>query len=202
MAVTKAGILAFVNKKLNLVPALAGTALDISIQEVADELSEEKFLEKVDTSQNLTSSSVFLTDPSDMIDDGLISIVLNDGSVDLAPLLPLKGGYEEYLNNRSGSNNNLSGSPTYYARRLGKIYLLSPPGKAYTTTITYFKFHAVVGATLEFSDLFRNTIYNGVAMKEAADRRMEDRLAYHVAMYAQAKEKRRAKFPAKVHIVR
>lgn len=202
MAVTRVGILAFVNKKLNLSPALSGTVLDISIQEVVDELSEDKFLEKVDASQNLTSSSGFLTDPSDMIDDGLISIVLNDGSVDLAPLLPLKGGYEEYLNNKSGVNNNLSGNPTYYARRLGRIYLLPSPGASYTTTITYFKFHAAVDASLEFSDLFRNTIYHGVAMKEAADRRMEKRARYHAGLYGAAKEKRRAKFPAKVHIVR
>lgn len=202
MAVERTGILAFVNKKLILSPALSGTVLDISIQEVVDELSEDKFLEKVDTSQNLTSSSVYLTDPADMIDDGIISIVLNDGSVDRTPLLPLKGGYEEYLNNKSGINNNLTGSPTHYARRLGRIYLLSSPGASFTTTITYFKQHAAVGATLEFSDLFRNAIYNGVAMKEATDRRMTDRARYHAALYVAAKEKRRSKFPAKVHIVR
>lgn len=202
MAVTKAKILVFVNDKLILVPGLTGTGLDINIQEVVDELSEDKFLEKEDTSQALTSSSVYLAEPSDMIDDGLISIVLNDGSVDSMPLREFGGGYEEYLLNKSGPSNNVTGNPTHYARRQGRFYLWPALSQSYTTVITYFKQHAAVSATLEFSDLFRNTIYHGVALKEAAKRGMKDRMLYHAAMYNAAKEKRRAKFPAKVHIVR
>lgn len=168
MAITAAQILVFVNNQLER----SETSVDEEIIQVLNELSDAGLLLGVDTAGTLTVASPTMAFPSDC--KSPVTIVLNDGSVDLAPLKPLPGGYARFRDLMQSMNTGLYGSPTHYAVFNKVIYPYLPPGQSYTVTLSYRKRHAQSATTISFGDEFRNAIYFGttyyVALKYAISR--------------------------------
>lgn len=146
MAITKANILSFVNGAL----ARSETDIDGQINSVINDLRFLNLLEAQDTSLSLSDGSTYFEEPSDF--KSPISIVLNDGSNDLAPLLPMPGGYKGYKLAMEEFTTGDESQPEYYSRFNGKIYVYPTADQAYTITLDYYKKHALTPDSISFGD--------------------------------------------------
>lgn len=164
MSIEKDDILTFVNDQLNR----SETDIDNQIKSVINDLRFLNILEAQDADCTLSDGSTYFTEPSDLKIP--ISIVLNDGSVDLAPLLPMEGGYKGY---RDAMDNVVTGDesrPKYYARFNGKIYVYPTADQAYTITFDYYKKHALDVDTIEYDDDMTNCFNFGATYYTALKR--------------------------------
>ena len=193
MAIEKATILVQVNKRLQL----AETDIDVPIQEILDDLSEEDLLEDTDGDQTLVNGSTTLDEPTGF--RALIDIVLTvtaTGSEQF-PLIALKGGIKEYDQLRH--NDNTVGIPRWFANSNGQFFLWRPANQAFSSLIRYYKDHPQDVDNIEFGDNYKNAIYAGVAMKVAMEKSNTRMINQWAAIYGDAKQKR---INSTVHIPR
>jgi len=146
MSIDKDDILTFVNAMLNR----SETDIDSQIISVIGDLRFLNLLEAQDTDCTLSDGSKYFEEPTGF--KSPISIVLNDGSVDLAPLLPMPGGYKGYCEAMDSVVTGDESRPKYYARFKGKIYVFPTSDQAYTITLDFYKKHALDADTIEFDD--------------------------------------------------
>jgi len=148
--IEKSDILIFVNGQLSRTE----TDIDDQIKSVINDLRFLSILEAQSTSLTLSDGSTSFDQPSDFKDP--ISIVLNDGSDDLEPLLPMPGGYKGYKEAMDGYSSGDESTPLYYARFNGKIYVYPTADQAYTITLDYYKKHDLDPDDIEFGDDLTN----------------------------------------------
>lgn len=171
MAIAKATLLTFVNNQLNR----SETDIDEQIILILGDLLIFNFLEAQDTSLTLSDGSTSFTLPTNY--KSLISIVLNDGSVDLEPLLPMPGGYKGY---RDAMDSVVSGDesrPKFYAIFNGKCYVYPTADQAYTITFDYYKYNALDADNIEYGDEFTNLFKFGAAYYLAMKRSLSRYIA-------------------------
>jgi len=164
MAITKAAILTFVNDQLSR----SETDIDNQILSVINDLRFLSILEAQSTDLTLSDGSEYFAEPSDFKDP--ISITLNDGSNDLAPLLPFPGGYKGYMDEMRGPASGCESTPLYYARFNGNIYVYPTADQAYTITLDYYKKHDLDADDIEFDDDFTNCFNFGATYYTAMKR--------------------------------
>lgn len=177
MSIEKASILAFVNSNLQR----SETDIDIQILTVINDLSlYRNFLEDTDESKILANGGTYLEKPTGF--KAPISIVLNDGSVNLAPLKPMPGGYKGYREAMDNFNSGMESTPKYYACFGNYIYVWPTAGQAYTSIIDFYKQHALVANPIEFGDEFTNCMNFGAAYYVA----MANKLTTNIAIWQPA----------------
>ncbi len=161
MAITKEELLTVLNARL----ARSETDIDEEIRSALYDLSELALwpdLWTSDTSQTLASGDVSLSHPSDF--RILDKIILNDGSNDGRPLTLIDGGFDQYLKRKEDESSTDYDEPLEYTPR-GTLWYLDPTADgAYTTVIYYWKY-ATSLSSIDFSEPFREAIYNAVMMK-------------------------------------
>jgi hypothetical protein len=155
MAITKANILTFVNDQLSR----SETDIDNQIVSVINDLRFLDVLEAQDTDQTLSDGSTYFEEPTGF--KSPISIVLNDGSYDLEPLLPMPGGYKGYKAEMENFTTGDESEPKYYARFNGKIYVFPTADQDYTITLDFYKKHALTPDSISFDDDFTNCLKFG-----------------------------------------
>jgi len=198
MSVLKAEILTFINDNLHRTETAAKVA--VPIQTVLNDLSNLNFLTAEDTEQTLTAGDTELVYPT--LYKALVSIVLNDGSYDGAPLRALAGGYKEYLRLMENFNSGLRSEPEWQAEYESKFYPYPVAGQSYTVVIKYYKFHAQSVDAIEFGDEFRNCINYGAAFFVALKYGLSRYQGIWGPMYASEKETRRLSAPSQPYITR
>jgi hypothetical protein len=177
MSILKAGILSFVNDQL----CRSETDIDTQIKSVINDLRFLNILEAQDTSLALSDGSTYFAKPSDF--KSVISIVLNDGSVDLAPLLPMPGGYKGYKDAMDSFTSGNESTPKFYAKFGDNIYVYPTAGQAYTITFDYYKKHALDADTIEFDDDMTNCFNFGATFYTAAKRGLSRYMAIWQPLY-------------------
>jgi hypothetical protein len=164
MSITKANILTFVNGAL----ARTETDIDEQIKSVINDLRFLNILESQNTSLTLSDGSTNFSEPTDF--KSLISIVLNDGSNDLEPLLPMPGGYKGYKLAMEEFTSGDESQPKYYAKFNGKIYVYPTADQSYTITFDYYKKHALDADNIEYDDDMTNCFNFGATYYTALKR--------------------------------
>lgn len=198
--ITKANIIDFVNEALAQEFEDDSTALDIAIQLCLNDLSNCNLLTAEDVSQSLALEGKTLNYPTAF--KQLVSIVLNDGSVDGDPLKPLPGGMTEYGRLMKNYSSSGVGEPTHYTEFNKKFYIWPPADGSYPAKIKHYKFHAQSVASIEFGDEFRNAIYFGTAsFKSVLMKIPKENYADLVQLYFTEKETRRLEMPSEPQIV-
>jgi hypothetical protein len=163
MAISKDDLLTFVNAQLRR----SETDIDIQIENVLGDLIVFPFLEEQDTSLSLDDGDVSFDLPDNYKDHGVISIVFNDGSVNLAPLLPMPGGYKGYRQAMEEFTSGDKSPPKYYAVFDGKCYIYPTANQTYTITFDYYKKNALDADSIEYGDEYTNLFKFGAAFYTA-----------------------------------
>ena len=163
MATTKAKIITFVNNATKKAFSTTGTDIDVQIQSVLNELSTKELLVGTDTDQSLEADDEYLEYPTDY--KRLISIVLNDGSVDGEPLEAIPGGWDEYLEWMAGAVS--TSEPEWFTEHNSRFYLWRPANGDYDASIEFFKKHPEDLETILFGDEFSDCINAGSVYKVA-----------------------------------
>lgn len=187
MAIVKAEILAFVNKALKTENLLGAGDIDVDIQIILDDLSEEDLLEASDDTINLVANDASFSPPDDLRD--ISAITLTDASgINQRPLLELPGGINRLrLVKRSDS---AVGTPRYYVRFNDTIFLWRSADAAYDVLLEYTKNHAQGVDTIGFNDIYRATINYGVTAEVAARFNRTAGINLWLPKYLAAKQKR------------
>ena len=160
--IEKSDILTFVNDQMSR----SETDIDNQIKSVINDLRFLNILEAQSTDLTLSDGSKYFVQPAGFKDP--ISIVLNDGSNDLEPLLPMPGGYKGYMDEMRCAGSGNESTPRFYARFNGNIYVFPTAGQAYTITLDYYKKHDLDAADIEYDDDMANcfnfgaTYYTGL----------------------------------------
>jgi len=190
MSITKAEILAFTNSRLNR----ADTDIDESVKLVLRDIANQRVLKSEDTTQTLTSSSYYLTYPTDALDgeDAIISVVLTDSSSNIGePLVTIAAGWKEYKLRMEDFTSSARSEPCDMITHDRKIYPWPAPNGTYTSSIWYYKRHDETADTIEFSEDWRNALYFGVTMEVAIHHKMVDQIKLWTARYEREKEYQR-----------
>ena len=178
MSIDKADILTFVNDQL----ARSETDIDSQIISVINDLRFLNLLEAQDTDCTLADGSKYFEEPEGF--KSPISIVLNDGSVDLAPLLPMPGGYKGYCDAMDNVVTGNESRPIYYSRFNGNIYVFPTSDQAYTIKVDFYKKHALDADNIEFGDDFTNCFNFGAAYYTALKRSLSRYIAIWQGPYS------------------
>ena len=155
MAIEKDNILAFVNRVLGRTE----TNIDIEIQEVLDDLSEEGLLVAQLDTVTIAAGDKSWAYPT--LFKSLVAVVFNDGSFDGDPLQKIRRGYQGYLELMRQHTAGLRGRPRHYAEFNKQFFPYPVPQQTYTVKQSYRKFHAKDVDDIEFGDEFQNAIYYG-----------------------------------------
>ncbi len=198
MSISVAEIRTFCNA--NLGRNEVATGYDVHIQQVLDDLAGKNLLNSEDTTQSLADGDTDLDYPD--LYKQLVSIVLNDGTCDKAPLKLLPGGYKHYLRLMENYSSGLNGTPRWYAEFDDKFWPYPVPGQAFTATIKFFKYHAQSVAAIEFGDEFRNAIYWGTAYFYALGKPLSRYAKTYGPMYEREKLLQKLRRPSQPSIVR
>lgn len=198
MAVSKANILAYVNAKLHV----SETDINSEIQEVLDDLSEEDLLVGTETVADLAAGTTTIAKPS--LFKLLVDITLNNGTLDLDPLVGLPGGMVELrrLIRVSASQ----GTPKWYVEFGDLFYLYPISSGVFTPTIEFYKFHAGseddTGAnSIEFGNEFTRVLKAGACLHVATQKRMHEQMVIWGQKYNLEKQKRIDNRTDEVYIV-
>lgn len=185
MAIDKDDILIFVNRVLKM-QEVDGD-IDIEIQAILDDLSEEDLLEATDDTETLASSTASFSVPTGWRDYSAITLT-NANGVNQQPLLEIPGGIEQFRAVKS--NDSAIGTPRHYVVFDSVVFLWRPSNGVYTVKQEYTKDHAQDVSTIEFSDIFKNTINYGVAAEVAARLNRTAGINLWLPKYIAAKRKR------------
>lgn len=194
--ITKADILEVVNEAF--AQSYSGSNLDVPIKMALDDLSRMHVLKAEDTTQTLTSSSDYLTYPSDALytDQAIISVVLTDSNGNRQnPLYRLRGGWTRYNEMMSYANASSRSYPAYMVTKDRKIYLWPPPSGNYTSSIWYYKLHQDIDSGVEFDDEWKNAICYGTIFFKAKLMASSEYLSLWQPEYLQEKERMRISIP-------
>ncbi len=177
-------ILAFVNKALR--KSYAAGEIDIAIQSCLNDLAKENRLIAQDTSQTLVAGGATFDFPTDYKEP--ISIVLiNGSSVRQAPLVKLPEAFPQYEELRD--NDSATGEPEWFTEGPdNKIYLWRNANGAYTSEITYFRYHPQTPNTILFDEQYRQAIFYGTTFFEAALLGIAEKIAIWNPLYSVEKE--------------
>ena len=75
----------------------------------------------------------------------------------------VEGSYDEYLRDIEDQSSPTTGEPEKWCRWNGEIILYHPiPGDEYTVTVDYYKYHANSVTTIEFAEMFREALTQGI----------------------------------------
>lgn len=157
MAQTKAKILTFVNRVLGR----SETDIDIEIQEVLDDLSEEGLLVAQLDSVTIAAGDKSWAYPT--LFKSSVAILFNDGSFDGEPLQKIRRGYSGYLELMRRHTSGIRGYPRNYAEFNKQFFPYPVPQQTYTIKQSYRKFHAKDVSSIEFGDEFQNALFYGAA---------------------------------------
>lgn len=196
MSIAKADVLTFVNNQIKK----KETDIDVQIQSVLNDLSDENLLVNTDTDQTLESGSTTLDYPTGFKD--LIAITLNDGTYWGEPLIKLSRGHQEYRELVEESTSAGYGEPEYFSEFNKKFWLWPISDDDYTTRIEFYRHHPQDVDTILFGDEFKNAIYFGSAYHLALRFKLIDYIKIWGSMYEQEKQKRIANAPVQPHICR
>lgn len=195
IGLAKDDVVTFVNDALHL----NETNMNLQIQSVLDDLSQGPYLEATDEDQALTSGSEYLAAPT--LYHSMISIILNNGSSNIAPLRPYPGGFWALKENLSYPDSVVLSNPRYYAEWGGFLWLYPLPGQSYTSRIDYYKRHAQDVENIEFSVEWKRALNFGVCFEMAVKRKMLHQLQIWGERYRLEKEKQRLAHPGPARIV-
>ncbi len=185
MAIVKADILIFVNRVLKT-QETAGD-IDIEIQAVLDNLSEEDLLEATDDTKTLAALQESFELPSDWRDYSSITLTTQAG-VNQDPLRPIPGGIEEFRAVKS--NDSGTGTPQWYVVFGTTVFLWRPSSGIFTVKQEYTKNHAQDVDNIEFADIFKNTINYGTAAEVAMRFNRTKGIDIWLPKYLAAKQRR------------
>ena len=193
--ISAGGVLTFVNNVLRR----QETDIDTELQTVLDDLSQGPYIEAVDEEQSLVTGDEYLAQPDRYF--SMISIVLNNGSSDLAPLKAFPGGYKAYRDQLGDVESVYVSNPVYYTKWGSVIWLFPIPAQSYTVRIDYYKVHDQDVSTIEFNDEWRRAIYFGTALEVALKRKMPDAINIYNTRYEVEKERQRLAHPGQVRVI-
>lgn len=188
MAITKTEILTFVNDVLNR----EETDIDVPLRLVVDDLADLHALEDVDGTQTLTSTSWYLSYPTDCLDteEAIVSVQLKDSAGLYGPRLKVwPGGWRDHV---EYSESNPSRSvPAWYAINDRKIYIDPRPASDYTATIHYYRRHGSSLTTLDFTDDWKRCILFGTVLEVACKYGLVSAVNLWGGRYEREKDRRR-----------
>jgi len=196
MAIAKADILTFVNGQLKR----NETDIDVQIQSILNDLSDENLLVNTDEDQSLSSGSIYLTYPTGFKE--LISITLNDGTYWGEPLIALPGGHKEYRELVEESVSSNYDEPEHYSEFDKKFWLWPIAGGDYDARIEFYRYHPQDVSNILFGDEFKNAINFGAAYRVALKRRMPEQKNNWEIEYEKEKAKRIVNAPSQPYICR
>ena len=172
MAIEKANILTFVNTALQ--ENYSNTDLDDQIQMVLDELSKRDMLVGTAT-PSLVNGDTTIDYPTGYRAMIALTLTLTTSGSAQFPLLPLKGGHEEYR--QLLHNDNTTGITRWFSKFNSKFWLWRPINQAATVLIEYIKDHPQDVDTIEFDETkYKNVIYSGACYYTALTRKKKSYL--------------------------
>ena len=184
MSITKVEILTFANGRLRR----SETDIDVEVQIVLDDLSDENLLIGTDLTKTLSSGKESVSEPDGYRE--MITIRLNDGTDDGLPLKKIsRNDYLQYMENGNSSDYSESG---YYNEFNGSIYFYPVPDGNYTIKMEYYKKHANDVDTIAFDEEFRRSLFYGVIAEVAIKYKLMDYINIWLPRYENEKSKREA----------
>lgn len=151
MAITKAEILAVINKRLNR----SETDIDEEIRSILCDISSRANFLKKEATRDTAESRAYYSVPDNFKDKLVIKI--NDSK----PLGRMT--FAEYQKKITGGASETE--PTDYALHDDFIWLFPTPDTVYEMTLFYSIFHPNDVDDIEFGETFRECIYQGVMMQ-------------------------------------
>ncbi len=156
-------IVEFVNEAL--VEQYAAAALETAINMTLGKLSKMNILQTSDTA-NITAGDTSFAEPTDFKEE--ITIYLNDGTIDYAPLAPFGGGHLEYRNAIRRRVSSDVGNPCWFSNFGGEFFFLPVANVGFTANIEYYRKHpADDGTEILFNDDALEAILAGVTYHKA-----------------------------------
>ena len=199
MSILKANILTFVNNALKTNGLFAGDDMDVEIQAILDDLSEEDLLEATDDDETLASGTESFSVPTGWRDYSAITLT-NTAGVNLVPLEEIPGGINEYR--RVRSNDSAIGTPRWYVVFNDTVLLWRNSNGVYTVKQEFTKNHPQDVSSIEFKDIFKNTINYGVAYEVSSRLNRVAGINLWLPRYEAAKRKRIEAKPMQPSIAR
>lgn len=193
-----ADMIAFVNEAL--VENFTSDQLQTALKLTLNELSRFKILVDTDVSQTLVAGDVSLDEPTGY--KSMIALTLNDGTQDLAPLMPIPGGFEVYRDWKDGEIN-VASEPENYTPHDEKFFIYPDADKGYTAKIEFYRKHpADDGTNILFPDDVENALMYGVTYHKALLKKKTEYIAIWLPVWLEAKELFRMSHPPQPAISR
>jgi hypothetical protein len=196
MTIAKDDIISFVNAGMRA--TFSGTDLDEPIQMTLDDLSQLAVLLLEDTTQALTSSSMYLSYPARALstERAIKSVRLTDSSsVRCKPLLYLPGGWSEYERYMESFSDSSRGLPTHWVQHASRMYLYPAPDGSYTSSIWYYAAAQAVASGIEFPDDWILAIKYGTIYHKALLRSDAEQVKFWGPMWMEQRERKRLSIP-------
>ncbi len=163
-AITKADIIIDVNENLKFELAADSTGLDRAILKTLTDMSNKDLLVGTDATQTLVADDTTLAYPTGYREQIAITLT-NAAGIQLAPLLKLPRGHEQYRQLRDNDDSN--GTPTWFSEFNKLFFLWRSADQAYTTLIEYYKDHPKDVGNIEFETEFENVMFAGTIFWKA-----------------------------------
>ncbi len=190
MSIDKANILIFVNRALKTVEADGD--IDIEIQTILDDLSEEDLLEATlnaddDDGITLAAGQSSFDLPADWRDYSAITLTTQAG-VNQDPLQAIPGGIDQLRAVKS--NDSGTGTPQWYTVFGTTVEIWRPSSGIFTVKQEYTKNHPQSVKAIEFLDIFKNAINFGTTAEVSARLNRTAGINLWLPKYLAAKQKR------------
>ena len=196
VSISKSDVLDFVNEKLHR----SETDIDDEIQRVLDNLADANLLVGSDTGTITSNYDTTIDLPTNF--KQMISLRLNDGSNDGAPLIRIPGGIRGYRERQADGLD--YGEPEYYAEFNGKCYLDPACDGAYTPYFEFYSYHPPLSGdtgNILFGGEFDRAIKYGVTFEVASTKRMSAQMAVYGPLFEREKAIRMGNMNYEPHVV-
>ncbi|MBA3051880.1 hypothetical protein FP828_03575 [bacterium] len=177
MAIEKSEILAIINSRLNR----AETDIDEEIRSVLYDISTRANFINKEATADTTASTNYYAVPADFKD---MTVIKAD---DATPLDKITfENFQKKIAEVTGTS-----EPNEYSIKNDFIWLYPNPDKVYTLTMFYSIFHPNDVDTIEFGELFRECIYQGVLAKICEKYEDWTAVSSHMTLYEAEIQKRK-----------
>ena len=188
MAITKAEILTQVTLRLDSFASFVGDMDEELRAALYDLSSRDNFLS--------TTGTITTEDGTVSYDEPTLVRDIEDMAVDEGTRLT-RTTFADYQQHIENTDSPTEGEPEEWVWWNGTIYFIPTADDAYTVNVSYYKFHANDVDTIEFGELFRACIYNGVLAHLfsgvlSGRPGAAERYALHKVLYEEEIQKRRA----------
>ena len=177
-------IVKFVNEAL--LENYSASALETAINMTLRGLSKHNIL-KTSTTDDITAGDQSFDQPTDFKD--LVTLYMNDGTVDMAPLRAFSGGQFDYRAVVKWRDSSDVGTPAWYANFEDLFYFHPAANQNLTAHIEFYRYHpADDGKNILFGEEAKDAIFAGVTYHKALLVKKTEYIGIWVSVWLEQKE--------------